>query len=109
MELLLSEHWWNWRPIAGVRRQLTRRWRPLLLVASLLLMLLLHLWPARGRQNQDAIARVWHNVQQAGSYEFKADVTQHTIPVASVRNIGRASQRQDLSRARLTCGTKPFI
>lgn len=42
------------------------------------------------------LAELQRNVQRAGSYAFNADITQHTVPVASVYNVGQTSQRQDM-------------
>ena len=72
-----------------------RRWLLLLLAAGLPLFLLT-VGLREVRSQGDEFSQLWHNVQRAGSYAFKADITQHTVPVASVYNVGRSSERQDL-------------
>ncbi len=84
------------RVLDRVRRRQIKQRNIFLLVGVILTGLLISVWPTEARQAKDEISHVWRNVQRAGSYEFAADFTQHTISVASVRNIGRSSQRQDI-------------
>ena len=44
----------------------------------------------------DPITAAWERVQAAGSYHFSSDVTQTTTPSASVRNVGRRSQTDQI-------------
>ncbi|MCA9980719.1 MAG: thrombospondin type 3 repeat-containing protein, partial [Anaerolineales bacterium] len=46
--------------------------------------------------DDDILTTTHTAVRQTGSYEFTADIIQHTIPVADVTTIGRASQRQEM-------------
>ena len=41
----------------------------------------------------DPVTAAWEKARAAGSYEFSSDVTQITIPVAQVTNIGRQSRK----------------
>ncbi|MAT96582.1 MAG: hypothetical protein CL608_05510 [Anaerolineaceae bacterium] len=41
----------------------------------------------------DAIQQAWHRAQEAGAYQFSADVTHATIPLATVTNVGRSADR----------------
>ncbi len=43
---------------------------------------------------ESELVAAWRNVQIAGRYEFSADVTQKTIPLPSVTNVGRGSSQQ---------------
>ena len=42
------------------------------------------------------VERAWEKVRAAGSYHFSSDVTQTTTPSASVRNVGRRSQTDQI-------------
>ncbi|MEZ4869224.1 MAG: RICIN domain-containing protein [Caldilineaceae bacterium] len=44
----------------------------------------------------DPITAAWEQVRAAGSYQFDADVTQLTVPVAKVTNVGRTSRTEQL-------------
>ena len=66
---------------------------------TLLLLLLAYgvtTWSAQARTPQGTIDQIWQRVREVGAYEFTADITQEVVPVASITNIGRSSQRQDL-------------
>ena len=72
------------RVLDRVRRRQIKQRNIFLLVGVILTGLLISVWPTEARQAKDEISHVWRNVQRAGSYEFAADFTQHTISVASV-------------------------
>ncbi|MFZ0547188.1 MAG: LamG-like jellyroll fold domain-containing protein, partial [Candidatus Promineifilaceae bacterium] len=40
----------------------------------------------------DAVQSAWERVRQGGVYDFSADVTQYTIPLPSVTNVGRGGK-----------------
>ena len=65
-----------------------RKWLLLLLAASLPL-LLLTLRAKQVHSEENEITQIWHDVQRSGSYSFKADISQLTIPVATIYNVGR--------------------
>ncbi len=44
----------------------------------------------------DPIRAALRLARKAGAYEFTADIVQHTDPVASIRNTGRTSKREDM-------------
>ncbi|RIK42794.1 MAG: hypothetical protein DCC55_07765 [Chloroflexi bacterium] len=76
----------------------TRRNRPytLLLVAGLLA---LGGWlapRATGAIQPNPVTAAWEKARAAGSYHFSSDVTQMTIPVAKVTNVGRQSRTDQL-------------
>ena len=63
--------------------------------ASVLFLAVLALWgrsPAPGAQAAADLHTVWQQAQQAGRYRFNADITQRTIPLPSLANVGRASK-----------------
>ncbi len=47
----------------------------------------------------DPITAAWEQVRTAGSYHFDADVTQLTVPIAKVTNVGRTSRTEQLHLA----------
>ncbi len=53
-------------------------------------------WPVQAQTSKDVVAEVWQRVRAIGAYEFSADINQQVIPVASISNIGRSSQPQEL-------------
>ncbi|MCP4166202.1 MAG: hypothetical protein GY759_09955 [Chloroflexi bacterium] len=65
-------------------------------VAGLLLLLIVLARPTQARQDQDALEQIRKQVQKAGSYSFKADLVQLTIPVATARNVGRSSRCSEM-------------
>jgi hypothetical protein len=74
-----------------------RRW--LLLVVILLGSLFLG-WtmmpPLAIASPPDPVTAAWEQARAAGSYHFAADVTQLTVPVAKVTNVGRTSRTEQL-------------
>ncbi|MFN8446941.1 MAG: LamG-like jellyroll fold domain-containing protein [Caldilineaceae bacterium] len=44
----------------------------------------------------DPVSAAWEKARNAGSYHFTSDVTQLTVPVAKVTNIGRSSHSEQL-------------
>ncbi len=44
----------------------------------------------------DAIQQAWQRAKEAGAYQFSADVTQATIPLATVTNVGRTAEETRL-------------
>ncbi|RLC61374.1 MAG: hypothetical protein DRI48_10840, partial [Chloroflexi bacterium] len=68
----------------------------LLFLTTGLLLLLALVWPqvtgtARG---SDTVASAWQRAREAGVYRFSADIRQTTVPLPTVRNVGRASKTQ---------------
>ncbi|MFN8489011.1 MAG: LamG-like jellyroll fold domain-containing protein [Caldilineaceae bacterium] len=49
-----------------------------------------------GATPTDPVTAAWSKARAAGSYHFQSDVTQMTVPVAKVTNVGRTSQTQTL-------------
>lgn len=49
-------------------------------------------WPTAS----DPVTAAWSKARMAGSYHFTADVTQVTVPVANVTNVGRTSRTEQL-------------
>lgn len=79
----------NWR-----RSVDQRYWLPL--AAVITLALIGAPWPARANDDADTVSQIWQRVYQIGAYEFRANVTQEVVPVASIVNVGRSSERQEL-------------
>jgi uncharacterized repeat protein (TIGR01451 family) len=73
-----------------------RHWIALPIAALITLALIFAPWPARANEAADAIGQIWQRVYQIGAYEFRANVTQEVVPVASIVNVGRGSERQEL-------------
>lgn len=46
--------------------------------------------------NDHAVTAAWEKARAAGSYHFSSDVTQVTVPVANVTNVGRTSRTEQL-------------
>ena len=46
--------------------------------------------------NDQAVTAAWEKARAAGSYHFNSDVTQVTVPVANVTNVGRNSRTEQL-------------
>ena len=44
----------------------------------------------------DPVTAAWNAVRAAGSYHFTSDVTQVTMPLATLTNVGRASRTEQL-------------
>ena len=47
-------------------------------------------------ERQDPVTAAWAAVRAAGSYHFTSDVTQVTMPLATLTNVGRASHTEAL-------------
>ncbi len=47
----------------------------------------------------DPVTAAWEKARAAGSYHFSSDVTQVTVPVAKVTNVGRSSRTEQLHLA----------
>lgn len=66
-------------------------------VAALLALGTISLWPQLvAVATPDPVTAAWEKARAAGSYEFTSDVTQITVPVAQVTNIGRQSRSDRL-------------
>ncbi len=66
-----------------------------LLAISTLLGIVLQPYVARGI-TPDPVTAAWNAVRAAGSYRFTSDVTQVTMPLATLTNVGRASRTEQL-------------
>ncbi|MCP4210777.1 MAG: hypothetical protein GY764_04790 [Halieaceae bacterium] len=84
------------RSLRRCRRPGFWRWTILPGVAGLLLLLVFLARPTQARQDQDALEQIRKQVQEAGSYSFKADLVQLTIRLATARNVGRSSRRSEM-------------
>ena len=80
------------------------RLRPGWLLAGLLLaagLLSLFWWPgvtsaATNLTAPNPVTAAWEKARAAGSYAFTSNITQVTVPVASVTNVGRSSRTEEL-------------
>jgi uncharacterized repeat protein (TIGR01451 family) len=54
------------------------------------------IWPAQARTPDGTVEQIWQRVRAAGAYDFTADIIQDVVPVASITNVGRTSERQEL-------------
>ena len=64
---------------------------------ALLLVLMLLIYPAaRISAQSSGVQAAWERAQQAGSYDFGADITQTTLPLPTVTNIGRTSLQEKI-------------
>ena len=52
--------------------------------------------PSGATSQPDAVITAWNAVRQAGKYHFSSDITQVTLPAATVSNVGRASRTEKL-------------
>ncbi|MGD9100839.1 MAG: hypothetical protein PVF45_10205, partial [Anaerolineae bacterium] len=62
-----------------------------LIILSLLVLMLLIYPAARTSAQSSGVQAAWERAQQAGAYDFGADITQTTLPLPTVTNIGRTS------------------
>ena len=52
----------------------------------------------------DPVTAAWEKARAAGRYHFTSDVTQVTIPVATISNVGQSSRTENYYMAgRMTC------
>ena len=69
---------------------------PTLFIALLLLRILLLPTPLAANNPKDPVTSAWDIVRVAGTYHFSSDVTQVTLPTATVSNVGRAGRTEKL-------------
>ena len=76
---------------------LRRMWPAALVTVVGALLLALTLTPQIATASPpDPVTTAWEQARAAGSYHFAADVTQLTVPVAKVTNVGRSSRTEQL-------------
>ena len=69
---------------------------PTLFFALLLLRILFLPAPLAANNPKDPVTSAWDIVRAAGTYHFSSDVTQLTLPTATVSNVGRAGRTEKL-------------
>jgi hypothetical protein len=67
------------------------------LIAILLAVTLPSVWPrALSAVQTDPVTAAWEKARSAGSYDFTSNITQATIPTATIANVGRTSRSEML-------------
>ena len=66
-----------------------------ILAISALIGLMIQPYAARAART-DPVSAAWDAARAAGSYHFTSDVTQVTLPTASIANVGRSSRTEKL-------------
>lgn len=66
-----------------------------ILAISALIGLMIQPYATRAART-DPVTAAWEAARAAGSYHFTSDVTQMTLPTASIANVGRSSRTEKL-------------
>jgi len=73
-----------------------RLWLTLLSLSALALLFVPRLVSATQPSAQESVRAAWARARESGNYQFSADIRQTTVPLPSVRNVGRSSKTQAL-------------